>query len=61
MIVQGHPAYYPRFGFVPGRSIHVLPPEHLGGIDRAWMARRRPGAEPIRGRVVYPQAFIDLD
>jgi putative acetyltransferase len=62
MIVQGHPTYYPRFGFVPGRSIGILPPEHLGAIDQAWMARRRPGsAADVRGRVVYPQAFIDLD
>ena len=60
MIVQGHPGYYPRFGFVRGRSIDVLPPEHLGGIDRAWMARRRPGANEVSGRVVYPGAFVDL-
>ena len=62
MIVQGHPTYYPRFGFVPGRTIGVLPPEHLGPIDQAWMVRRRPGfPADIRGRVVYPPAFVDLD
>jgi putative acetyltransferase len=62
MIVQGHPTYYPRFGFVRGRTIAVLPPEHLGAIDQAWMARRRPGTPAnVRGRVVYPQAFVDLD
>jgi putative acetyltransferase len=62
MIVQGHPTYYPRFGFVRGRSIGILPPEHLGAIDQAWMVRRRPGSPAdVRGRVVYPQAFIDLD
>ena len=60
-IVQGHPDYYPRFGFVRGRAIGVLPPEHLGAIDRAWMVRRRPGAPAIRGRAVYPEAFIQLD
>jgi putative acetyltransferase len=62
MIVQGHPGYYPRFGFVRGRTIGVLPPEHLGAIDQAWMVRRRPGApaDP-RGRVVYPPAFLELD
>lgn len=60
--VQGHPGYYPRFGFVRGRSIGVLPPEHLGAIDNAWMVRRRPDAPPhIHGRVVYPQHFLDLD
>jgi putative acetyltransferase len=61
MIVQGHPDYYPRFGFVRGRSIGILPPPHLGAIDRAWMARRRPAAAAVRGRVVYPCYFIDLD
>ena len=61
MIVQGHPDYYPRFGFIRGRTIGVLPPEHLGTIDRAWMVRRRPGAPPITGRVVYPPAFVALD
>jgi putative acetyltransferase len=61
VIVQGHPAYYPRFGFVRGRTIDVLPPEHLGTIDQAWMVRRRPGAPVVRGRVVYPQPFLDLD
>ena len=61
MIVQGHPGYYPRFGFVRGRSVDVLPPEHLGAIDQAWMARRRPGADEVRGRVVYPTHFLDLE
>lgn len=62
VIVQGHPAYYPRFGFVRGRTIGVLPPEHLGAIDHAWMVRRRPGAPAeLRGRAVYPQHFLDLD
>ncbi len=62
VVVQGHPGYYPRFGFVRGRTIGVVPPENLGPIDQAWMARRRPGPESgIRGRVVYPKAFLDLD
>ncbi len=61
IIVEGHPTYYPRFGFVRGRSIGVLPPDHLGAIDLAWMVRRRAGAADVRGMVVYPQAFIDLD
>jgi putative acetyltransferase len=61
MIVQGHPGYYPRFGFVRGRTIGVLPPEHLGAIDKAWMVRRRPEAPDVRGTVVYPAAFLALD
>ena len=62
VIVQGHPDYYPRFGFVRGRTIGVLPPEHLGVIDRAWMVRVRPGlSDHPRGRVMYPDPFIALD
>jgi putative acetyltransferase len=62
MVVQGHPTFYPRFGFVRGREIGILPPEHLGEIDRAWMARRGPGWAPdLRGRVVYPPHFVELD
>jgi hypothetical protein len=40
----------------------VLPPDHLGAIDTAWMVRLRPGApSDIRGRVAYPPAFLELD
>jgi putative acetyltransferase len=62
MIVQGHPDYYPRFGFVPGRTVGILPPEHLGAIDQAWMARPAPSWTPaVRGRIWYPKHFVDLD
>jgi putative acetyltransferase len=62
MVVQGHPDYYPRFGFVRGRTIDILPPESLGAIDNAWMARRAPTWTPaIVGRVEYPSYFADLD
>jgi putative acetyltransferase len=62
MIVQGHPDYYPRFGFVRGRTIGILPPEHLGEIDRAWMARPGPIWTPsVRGRVEYPSYFAELE
>ena len=61
MIVQGHPEYYPRFGFVRGRTIGILPPEHLGAINLAWMARPGPSWTPrLRGRVEYPRYFVDL-
>jgi len=62
MIVQGHPEYYPPFGFVRGRSIGVLPPEHLGAIDFAWMARPGPTwTADVVGRVEYPAYFAELD
>jgi len=62
VVVQGHPTYYPGLGFVRGRTMGILPPDHLGAIDRAWMVRRRPGSRSdLRGRVSYPQAFRDLN
>ena len=62
MVVQGHPDYYPRFGFVRGRTIGILPPRHFGDIDRAWMARHAPNrSATVSGRVAYPAYFVDLD
>jgi len=62
IVVQGHPTYYPRFGFVRARTLDILPPEHLGAIDKAWMARPAPTWTPIvRGRVTYPSYFAELD
>ena len=53
----GHPAYYPRFGFVPAEAAlgvttsYDAPPE-------AWMALPLPAYEPhIRGRFTYADAF----
>ena len=61
-IVQGHPGYYPRFGFVRGRSIGILPPSHLGPIDQAWMARPAASWTPaVHVRIVYPRQYVDLD
>ena len=63
VVVQGHPDLLPavRVRARPDRSA-ILPPEHLGPIDQAWMARRTARRPPeIRGRVVYPQAFRELD
>ena len=58
----GHPTYYPRFGFVRARTLDILPPEHLGAIDKAWMARPAPTWTPtVRGRVTYPSYFAELD
>jgi len=62
MIVEGIPAYYPRFGFVRARTLGILPPVHLGELDAPWMARPGPSYSPgLGGRVVYPQHFIDLE
>ena len=53
VIVLGHAAYYPRFGFEPARPLGIEAPFDVP--DDAWMAARLPGWEPaLRGRVLYP-------
>ena len=55
VIVVGHPAYYPRFGFSSALTRNLESP-----FDRdAFMALElAPGAlDGVSGRVVYPQAF----
>jgi putative acetyltransferase len=57
VIVVGHPAYYPRFGFVPGRPLGWTSDPPFP--DEAFMvAELAPGA--LRGRhgvVIYGDAF----
>ena len=57
VLVEGIPAYYPRFGFRPAeelgleRPFEQIPPE-------AWLAIPLRAYDPaIRGRVVYPPPF----
>jgi putative acetyltransferase len=55
VLVVGHPAYYPRFGFSSehARAIdHPFPPEVFMALELV------PGAlDGVRGRVQYPRAF----
>ncbi len=55
VIVVGHPAYYPRFGFSTVRAralVHPFPAEAFMALELA------PGAlDGIRGAVRYPDAF----
>jgi putative acetyltransferase len=61
IVVQGHPDYYPRFGFERGRPLGIEPPLKLGAIDKAWMVLRLPAwISGLRGRVVYPPVFEAL-
>jgi putative acetyltransferase len=57
VIVLGHPAYYPRFGFSAALAESLDCP--FGDCGEAWMALELiPGAlQGIRGRVVYPSVF----
>jgi len=60
VMVEGIPAYYPRFGFAPARALGFVPP-NPGIPDDAFMVKRLPGYTPeIAGRIVYPPAFEAL-
>ncbi len=57
VIVVGHPAYYPKFGFSPARAFGIHAP--FPCPDEAFMALPlAPGAlDGIHGTVRYPLAF----
>ena len=60
LVLLGHAAYYPRFGFESARDIGLQPPADAWP-DHAWMARRLPAwDESMRGTVRYPEAFGPL-
>ena len=56
VVVLGHPAYYPRFGFEPADALGVLAPFEVP--PEAWMAYRLPAYRPgARGSVRCADAF----
>jgi predicted N-acetyltransferase YhbS len=56
VVVLGHPAYYPRFGFEPAAGYGVLAPWDVP--PEAWMAHWLPAYDPeARGLVTYAPAF----
>jgi putative acetyltransferase len=56
VVLVGHPAYYPRFGFEPARPLGLDPPE--GTHDAVFMALRLWNYTPkTRGRVAWPAVF----
>jgi putative acetyltransferase len=60
IVLLGHPAYYPRFGFAAARALGLEPPAEAWP-DAAWMGRRLPAwTEDLRGTVRYPEAFGPL-
>jgi putative acetyltransferase len=59
VMVQGHPAYYPRFGFERASALGFIAPHPM--LDDAFMVKRLPGYNPdLAGRIVYPAAFDAL-
>lgn len=61
VFVEGHPSYYPRFGFLPARALGFTPPS-ARIPDAAFMVHPLPGHEPtMTGALVYPDAFWRAD
>ena len=59
-MVQGHPSYYPRFGFERASALGFIAPYPMLPDD-AFMVKRLPGYSPdLAGRIVYPAAFDAL-
>ena len=59
-MVEGIPAYYPRFGFERGSALGFISP-HPKVPDDAFMVKRLRGYRPdLAGRIVYPAAFEAL-
>ena len=57
VLVEGVPAYYPRFGFRSATAAGFEPPEP-DIPDEAWMVLLLRAYDPaLRGRVVYPPFF----
>lgn len=57
VVVLGHPAYYPRFGFVPA-SRHGVVWEHSAPDEAFMLLELRPGALDGRDGIVrYPPEF----
>jgi putative acetyltransferase len=57
VLVEGVPAYYPRFGFVSATELGLERPDERIP-DQAWLALPLSTYDPaLRGRVVYPPFF----
>lgn len=57
VIVLGHPAYYPRFGFQPARPLGIRW-EHEAPVEAFMVAELVPGAlEGVRGIARYQPEF----
>jgi putative acetyltransferase len=60
VMVEGIPAYYPRFGFERASALGFISP-HPKIPDEAFMVKRLRGYRPdIAGLIVYPAAFDAL-
>ncbi|MFZ0994782.1 MAG: N-acetyltransferase [Candidatus Dormiibacterota bacterium] len=62
VVVLGHAAYYPRFGFLPARKMGIAPPWHSQLPDDVWMARPLANYDPeMRGVISYPSTYATTE
>ena len=58
IVLEGSPAYYPRFGFRPSRQFGITIPLPDWAPEEAGMVRTLSAYDPgLRGEIVYPAAF----
>ncbi|GAB3223404.1 GNAT family N-acetyltransferase [Spirosoma arcticum] len=56
VVLEGVPAYYPRFGFTSAHALGIEPPFSLP--ESVWQAYRLPAfQEAVKGTVIYPEPF----
>jgi putative acetyltransferase len=56
VVLEGVPAYYPRFGFTSAYALGIEPPIPLP--ESVWQAYRLPAfQESVKGTVHYPEEF----
>ena len=61
VFLEGHPSYYPRFGFRPAASLGYLAPS-VRIPPSAFMVYPLPAYEPwMTGALIYPDAFWRTD
>lgn len=60
VVLQGNPAYYGRVGFEPCYPLGITMDLPDWAPKEAAQLRRLSNYEPMRGSVVYPDAFDDL-
>ena len=61
VFLEGHPGYYPQFGFVPAKGLGFTAPS-TRIPDAAFMVHLLPRYHPsITGALVYPDAFWRTD
>ena len=58
LLLEGHPAYYGRFGFVRADELGLLPPPEALYDWAFQVAVLDERAELPRGRIVYPSTFV---